>query len=94
MNEALCIQLAASGFTELAEELEEAATPAAQRRVLECACYAVDGALMVIRKFWNMIEVTPRNTLRNQLLAINDALVKRIAELSATYHLETKSCST
>lgn len=88
MNEALCIQLAAQGFTELAEELEKATTPAEQRRVLECAVHGVAGALMILRAV-HIDELIKRIGIF-ALVSLDDVLTKRIAELSATYHLETK----
>lgn len=90
MNEALCIQLAAQGFTELADELENATTPAEQRRMLECAVHAADGALMVLRRYSRKIGVIHVAPKIRELESLDDVLTKRIAELSATYHLETK----
>ena len=88
-REDLRAALHALGFHDDAADLGNAATPADERRAIEAARHAIEGAQVMLRRHWRALQGhTAVRVEAAQLAELDEALLARLAVLSATAHTE------
>lgn len=84
MRQSLAIMLARAGLTSVAELLEKAANRGEEIAALQSAEWAIDGALLMLRRHSRALQHTSAAFERGQLRGLADDIAKRLRELTDT----------
>lgn len=82
MKQSLAIMLARAGLTSVADLVEKATNRAEEIAALQCGEWAIDGALLMLRRHSRALQHTSAAFERGQLRALSADIAKRIRELT------------